>query len=207
VDILSNGRLRLGVGTGLDAVDYEAMGADFQARGRRQEEQVHLLRALWTQEIVDFQGEFHRVDRGGISPLPARAIPIWFGGGNSHVATTHEAAMKRAARLGDGWIPLFRPDDPESAAAVERMGGYLREAGRDPATFGIEGFVHAGGNPERWCARLEAWRTLGATHVTLRTIRAGLERPRDHFDAIARYMEAVKPLLAGPPGAVPADRA
>ncbi|HEY9325316.1 MAG TPA: LLM class F420-dependent oxidoreductase, partial [Candidatus Limnocylindria bacterium] len=82
VDVLSRGRLTLGVGIGWNAVEYEALGESFTNRGRRIEEQIAVLRALWTQEVVDFKGRWHRIDRAGIDPLPVqRPIPIWMGGG------------------------------------------------------------------------------------------------------------------------------
>jgi probable F420-dependent oxidoreductase len=182
--VLSGGRLRLGIGTGWNTVEYEALGEDFHNRGRRQEEQVRLLRELWANETIDFKGKWHRVDRAGIKPLPPGPIPIWFGGRD-------EAVLKRAARVGDGWMPLMAPGD-DLSAALDRLHSYLRAAGRNPDSFGIEGFGGiAGGDPDRWRQVADGWRAAGATHMSLRTMGAGLATPRDHIDAIRRYKEAV----------------
>src|SRR5690606_17690381 len=104
VDILSGGRLRLGVGTGWNHVEYDVLNENFHNRGRRQEEQVAVLRKLWTEPVVEFEGKWHRLDRVGIRPLPGRSIPIWFGGWDERV-------LQRAARIGDGMIPQFRPNE------------------------------------------------------------------------------------------------
>jgi probable F420-dependent oxidoreductase len=188
--ILAPGRLRLGVGTGWNAVEYEALNEDFRTRGRRQEEQVDLMRRLWAEEVLDYRGRWHRVDRAGINPRPAAPVPIWFGG-------MHEAVLERAARLGDGWFPLLAPG-PELEAIKGRLEGYLRRAGRDPATFGMDGFVNYGEDIDRCRRQLDAWRAAGATHATLRTFPPSLGLPREgfgpayHLEAIRRYREAVE---------------
>jgi probable F420-dependent oxidoreductase len=185
IDILSGGRLRLGVGSGWNPVEFEALNEDFHNRGRRQDEQVLLMRRLWDEEVIDFNGTWHRVDRAGINPRPGRRIPIWFGGG-------HEAVLKRAARLGDGWMPLaFHPRE-SAYPAIQRLRGYLRAEGRDPDSFGIEGYtqINAGG-PEVWRSHLQWWRDLGATHISVRTMGLGFATPDMHIDAIRRYHEAI----------------
>ena len=150
VDVLSGGRLRLGIGTGWNHVEYEALGENFHDRGRRSEEQIELMRALWTQEVVDFEGRWHRVPHAGINPLPVqRPIPIWLGGGA-------EAVVKRVARIADGWFPQFGPDDV-GRETLERMHGYAREAGRDPKDIGIEGRIeYANGTPDSWAEQARA---------------------------------------------------
>lgn len=183
VDVLSGGRLRLGVGTGWNAVEYVALGEDFHNRGRRQEEQVEVLRLLWEHDVVDYAGRWHRIDRAGINPRPTRRIPIWFGGRD-------ERMMRRAARLGDGWI-LNRPPDDATKEAVTRIQTYVQEAGRDPAGFGIEAFVPYAAGPEKWSDHIERWRGTGATHLTLNTMGAGLDSPAGHIEAIRRYREAL----------------
>ncbi len=180
IDILSGGRLRLGVGTGWNPVEYESLGEEFHTRGRRQVEQVELMRRLWSDSVVDFTGRWHRVDHAGINPRPERTIPVWFGGRD-------EAVLRRAARLGDGWI-LNQPPSDELRAALERLRGYLAAAGRDPAGFGIEGFANLGnGDPERWRRQIATWTALGVSHVSINTMGAGLATPADHIEAIRRY--------------------
>lgn len=179
VDVLSGGRLRLGVGIGWNAVEFEALGENFHNRGRRSEEQVALLRALWKQELVDFEGTYHTVKRAGINPLPLqRPIPVWMG-------AMADRAIKRVARIADGWFPQFGPDQ---AARVEAFRGYVREAGRKPEDVGIEGRITIARTPEdEWRSTLEGWRALGATHLTVNTMGAGLESPKAHVEAITRF--------------------
>jgi probable F420-dependent oxidoreductase len=186
VAVLARGRLRLGVGVGWNDAEFEALGMNFHDRGRREEEQIDVLRKLWENDIVDYSGQWHRVNWAGINPRPPGAVPIWLGG-------NHELTMKRAARLAEGWFqPQFRPGDADSLAKRERLHGYLRDAGRDPATFGIEGWVnYDAAGPERWRADLAAWEGWGATHASVRTFDCGLARPEDHLDAIRRYREGV----------------
>ena len=183
VDILSGGRLRLGIGTGWNYVEYDALNEDFHNRGKRQEEQVTLLRKLWAEPVVDFTGKWHRIDRAGLKPLPNRRIPIWFGGNNEQV-------FKRAARLGDGLIPQFLPNDA-GRATLERIDGYLASHGRARAEFGIEAQVNFGAGPEKWASHADAWRVLGANYVCVRTMNAGLETPQEHIEAIRRYKAEV----------------
>lgn len=184
VDVLSKGRLRLGVGIGWNAVEYEALGENFKNRGRRVEEQVALLRQFWNKELVDFEGRYHTVGRSGINPLPVqRPIPIWMGG-------MAERVLKRAARIADGWFPQFRPG-PQGAEMIERLRGYVKAAGRDMADIGIEGRISMPMTPEdQWGSDLEAWRGLGATHVSFNTMGASLSSPQDHIDAIRRFKDA-----------------
>src|SRR5207237_6918212 len=125
------GKFRLGVGVGWNYVEYEALGEDFHTRGRRIEEQITLLRALWTEPVIDFQGHWHRIPEAGINPLPVqRPIPIWIGGHS-------DAAIKRTAKMGDGWLPQIRPDDT-ARQQVEQLRNYDQTAGRDPNTITIE---------------------------------------------------------------------
>lgn len=186
VDVLSGGRLRLGIGLGWNAVEYEALGQDFHNRGRRVEEQIALLRALWTQPVVTFQGRWHRVMNAGLNPLPVqRPIPIWVGGGA-------DAVLRRTARLADGWFPLSRPDEA-TRILVQRLRDYAREAGRDPAKIGIEGRVRfVDGSPEVWAQAAGAWRDAGATHIVVNTMGAGLSSPQEHIEAIRRVRNALE---------------
>ena len=184
VDVLSGGRLRLGIGIGWNQVEYEALGEDFHTRGRRVEEQVALMRALWTEDVVTFQGRWHTVTAAGINPLPVqRPIPLWMGGGA-------EPVIRRIARLADGWFPQFRPDD-RGRETLQRLHDYAHEAGRDPGDIGIEGRTStSGGGPDDWAVEVEAWRQLGATHLGVNTMGAGLTSPADHIDALRRFKEA-----------------
>ena len=182
VDILSGGRLRLGVGTGWNYVEYDALNEEFGNRGKRQEEQVDLMRQLWADPVIDYTGEWHRVDRAGLKPLPGHQIPVWFGGFT-------EPAFKRAARLGDGFI--FGSGTPEARATVETIRGYLVDQGRDSAGFGFEAMMNYGDGPENWGAEVESWREAGVDYVSMRTMNAGLESPRDHIEALERYWREV----------------
>jgi probable F420-dependent oxidoreductase len=185
VDVLSGGRLRLGIGIGWNEVEYEALGENFHNRGLRSEEQIAVVRALWTQELVTFHGKWHKITDAGLNPLPMqRPIPIWFGG-------VAEPVLNRIARLGDGWIPLFRPDD-KGGVLIEKMRSYAGEAGRDPATIGIEGRISiANRASEEWANEALMWKNLGATHLSVNTMKADLPNPSAHIDAIRRFKEAL----------------
>ncbi len=185
VDVLSGGRLRLGIGVGWNAVEYEALGENFGDRGIRSEEQIELMRRLWTEELVTFEGRWHKVTDAGINPLPVqRPIPVWFGG-------RAPQTISRIARMGDGWFPLFPPDD-EGRGLIDDMREQTSSAGRDPDSIGIESWVSIGrGSPDDWAAAVESWRELGATHISVNTMNAGLSTPAEHIDAIRRFKEQV----------------
>jgi len=185
VDVLSKGRLRLGVGIGWNPVEYEALGENFNDRGKRSEEQLEVLRLLWTKELVTFKGRWHTITDAGINPLPVqRPIPIWFGGNADPV-------LRRVGRLGDGWFPLAEPGD-KVRAMIEKIRGYAREAGREPSAIGIEGRVSvAGGDADKWRAAVSAWKALGATHLSVNTMKAGLSGAAGHVDAIRRFRGAI----------------
>lgn len=178
VDVLSGGRLRLGVGVGWNEAEYVALGMDFHTRGRREEEQIEVLRLLWTQPVVTYEGRWHRLPAVGINPLPVqRPIPIWLGG-------MSEAARRRAARLADGWMPQWRPT-AELRAKVEELREWVAAAGRDPASFGIEGRLTLAQVPtSEWEKDVQAWRGLGATHLCINTMGMGLAGPREHIRLI-----------------------
>lgn len=194
LDVLSGGRLRFGVGNGWNSVEYEALGMDFHTRGKRMEEQIQVLRALWTQESVSFHGRWHRITDAGIRPLPIqRPIPLWMGGES-------DAVIRRVARLADGWFPggtlaneRTRMPARSREDQVARLRGYLQAAGRDPASVGLEGRVAVGrGDPDEWRRDVVKWRSLGATHLSVSTMRAGLGTPQAHIDAARRFLEAVR---------------
>ncbi len=186
VDVVSGGRLRLGVGLGWNHVEYEALGEDFHNRGARSEEQVEVLRLLWTKELVTFEGRWHKITDAGLNPLPVqRPIPVWFGG-------VADNALRRIARIGDGWFPLAQPDE-KGRELIGRFRSFVREAGRDPAAVGIEGLIHVGTrSPEEWVRDAVAWKNLGATHISVNTMKAGYAGAKAHIDAIRRFKEAVE---------------
>ena len=184
VDVLSGGRLRLGVGLGWNHVEYEALGENFHNRGARSEEQVEVMRLLWTKELVTFEGKWHKITDAGINPLPVqRPIPIWFGG-------IADSALKRIARIADGWFPLAQPDQ-KGRELIEKFRSFVREAGRDPAAIGIEGLVHTGNRPpEDWIRDAAAWKELRVTHISANTMKAGHAGATAHINAIRRFKEA-----------------
>jgi probable F420-dependent oxidoreductase len=185
LDVLSGGRLRLGVGIGWNHVEYEALGMNYSDRGRRIEEQVDVMRQLWTNELITFEGRDHKITDAGLNPLPIQQpIPLWFGG---HA----DAVLQRIGRIGDGWFPLLPPND-KGAAELEKLRGYIREAGRDPSDVGIETWLDIlDKTPEQWAEHAAGWKKLGATHYSVNTMGAGLKSPAAHIDAIERIKNAL----------------
>jgi len=188
VDVLSGGRLRLGIGVGWNPVEFEALGENIHTRGKRIEEQLEVMRLLWTRELVAYEGQWHRVPDAGIKPLPVQQpIPVWMGGES-------EVVLRRAARLADGWITLqtFRPG-PAAQHTVDRLHGLVREAGRDPATFGIEGRVAlAQVPPPERAKEMAAWRAMrGITHLCVNTMGLGLPSPEEHVRTLERFKNDV----------------
>jgi probable F420-dependent oxidoreductase len=184
VDLLSGGRLRLGVGIGWNQVEYEALGEDFGNRGKRSAEQIELLRSLWRDRSVTFEGAFHRVTGAGLAPLPVqRPIPVWIGAASA-------AGYKRIGRLADGWFPMVAPGPQleEARAAVEQA---AIEAGRDPAAIGMEGRVNYSGDVDAVARELAPWAKAGASHVSVNTMGAGLKSVDDHLDALAAVAESL----------------
>jgi probable F420-dependent oxidoreductase len=187
VDILSEGRFRLGIGVGWNPVEYEGLGQDFSTRGQRQEEQIGLLRRLWTERSVTHDGKFDRITGAGLAPAPVqRPIPIWLGGASA-------AAYRRMGRLADGWFPRVDPGtDLDAARAI--IGAAAEEAGRDPAAIGMEPRVRWGaGGADELVGNAQRWRDAGATHMSVDTMGAGRRGLDDHLDALARASEALRP--------------
>ena len=193
IDVLSGGRLRLGIGVGWNAVEFEALNETFENRGRRSAEQIEVMRALWTQPVVDFRGDFHRISHAGLNPMPIqRPIPVWFGVGSREQPVPPEAALRRIARLADGWSPNFAPDG-QGQTLVARVHQYAREAGRDPARLPLEGRIRlAGQDPDGWARQVAAWKRLGATSVIAEPRVAQLGFPDGHLDVLRRFKETTK---------------
>jgi probable F420-dependent oxidoreductase len=184
LDLLTGGKTRLGVGIGWNDIEYQALGEPFGNRARRYEEQIEVLRALWSSKIVSFAGQWHTIDHAGIQPQPMqRPIPIWIGG-------TAEPAVRRAARLADGFFP-----NSASYEVYERVLGNLRDElgriGRDPATLGIEPRISVANSvADDWKQAFDWWRTQGITHLTVNTMGAGFRSVDEHLDGLARAYEA-----------------
>lgn len=182
IDVLSSGRLRLGVGVGWNAVEHEALGYAFAGRGRRVEEQIAVLRALWAEPIVSFEGRWHRLDRVGINPLPTRrALPIWIGG-------MSDAAVRRVARCGDGWALNVDVRDPAAAAAPARLARAAEECGRPRDALGLSGWIKLPGRtPAEWREDAATWAELGVDQVGLITRGAGVG-PEPHLALVERFL-------------------
>ena len=185
LDVLSNGRLRLGVGIGWNALEYESLNENFHTRGRRVEEQVQVMRMLWTSPLVTFKGRWHSLPDVGIKPLPVQQpIPIWFGGQS-------EAALERMARLADGWMTNYRTA-ADAKPAIETIERALAQANRPREQFGLEARIpYADGNPDKWHALMRDWQTVSVTHYSVNTMGCGFTAPAQHIDAIRRFAQAV----------------
>ncbi len=184
VDYLSGGRLRLGIGAGWNALEFEALNEDFSTRGRRMDEQIDVMRALWTQDVVEFHSRWHHIDRAGIMPRPVQQpIPIWIGG-------DADAALRRVAAKADGWLPLARPASEEFQRRYATIQQYMLESGRNPAEMGLEGQIYLGrGNHDDWEQDIAAWRELGASHLTVRSIGTGRRTVAQHVEALRAFRE------------------
>jgi len=184
VDLLTNGRFRLGIGVGWNRVEYDGLGRDFTTRGRRSGEQVELLRRLWTEQTVTGTVDDEQIIGAGLAPLPVqRPIPVWFG-------AQSPPAYRRAGRLGDGWFPQVQPGAAldQARAIVEQA---ARDAGRDPATLGMEGRVSWRVDADEVVTRAEQWRVVGATHLSINTMNAGLNSVDDHLAALGSLAVAL----------------
>jgi probable F420-dependent oxidoreductase len=186
VDLLTRGRFRLGIGLGWNPVEYEALGKDFKSRGKRLGEQIELLRRLWTETSVTHVGTHERVTGAGLAPLPVqRPIPIWFG-------AMSPPAYRRAGRYAEGWFPQMGPG-PKLDEARAMVEGAARDAGRDPKTIGMEGRVTLGdGGAEKIAEQAERWREVGASHLTINTMGAGLGGVDGHLAALASIAKALR---------------
>jgi probable F420-dependent oxidoreductase len=185
VDVLTGGKFRLGVGIGWNYVEYEALGMNFANRARRFEEQIELMRLLWREPVVTFEGRYHKIVAAGLNPLPVqRPIPVWIGG-------SAEAALKRAAELGDGFFPQ-RPLEGGWAATLEQMRAWREASGKSWHGFGIEARINAGrGTPDDWRESAEEWRRLGATHLEVNTMGGELSTTDDHVRRLGEAKAAL----------------
>ena len=183
VDLLTEGKFRLGVGIGWNAVEYEALGEDFGNRGKRSEEQIELMRRLWTERSVTFDGRYHHVTGAGLAPLPVqRPIPVWIG-------SASRPGFERAGRIADGWFPMV-PPGPQLDAARTVVAEAAVAAGRDPSAIGMEGRVDWRGDADRVAADLAAWADAGASHVSVNTMGAGLDGVDEHLAALSAVAES-----------------
>jgi probable F420-dependent oxidoreductase len=190
VDVISGGRLLLGVGLGWNQIEYQALNEDFETRGRRMAEQIDVMRRLWTQGTVDFRGKYHTVDRAGIRPMPVqRPIPVWMGGG-------HPAVIRRIARHADGWFPQMPLD--QAPPLLDSLWEQVESAGRKRSDVGIEPRAEAARiqSTEDYEAFIEGWQDLGATHMSVSTMGAGYASPADHLKELQRFKEIVTPYAA-----------
>ena len=184
VALLSNNRFRLGVGVGWNEVEYVGLNETFNNRGRRQAEQVEVMRKLWSEDSLDYTGDFHRIDKASINPRPSQQIPIWFGG-------SAPALLDRVARLGDGWIPLMGANE-KAQACIDTIKATREAAGLSFDNFGIQAQAqYAGGSPERWQKHARAWKDMGCTHIAIATHNAGPTDVDGHLSRIREYQEAV----------------
>lgn len=184
VDLLSGGRLRLGIGIGWNAVEYEALGEDFGNRGKRSEEQILLMRRLWTERSVTLAGRYHRITGAGLAPLPTqRPIPVWIG-------SASDAGYRRAGRMADGWFPMMAPGPGlDHARAV--LSEAAAAAGRDPSAIGMEGRAGWRGDDDATLHAVDAWAQAGASHLSIDTMGAGLRTVDQHLDVLARLSAAL----------------
>ena len=185
VDLLCGGRFRLGLGIGWNRLEYDALGVPFSERGDILEEQAVVLRALWTQRSVTFEGRFHRIRAAGIAPLPhQRPIPIWVGG-------YAPAALRRVGRIADGWFPMVRPRGGLEEA-LEVIGEGAAEAGRDVSAIGFEGRLeYSSRDHEKIAEHARRWRDAGASHLSLNTMHAGLATADEHIAALAEMAQVL----------------
>jgi probable F420-dependent oxidoreductase len=197
LDVLCGGRFRLGIGVGWNEVEYVGLNENFHNRGRRSEEQVQVMQALWANQHVEFKGRYHTIDDAGINPRPPSGrVPVWYGG-------HHEATLTRIAKWGDGWMPNAYPPDQTALDVIEKLHKLTREAGRDPRAIGIEVWTSCGsGTPAEWRKEALFWKSAGASHLCLTTTfnrrthrRIDGHTTEDHLTAARRYRDAVADAL------------
>jgi probable F420-dependent oxidoreductase len=191
LDELSGGRFRFGVGTGWNKAEYEALGVPFAARGQILEDQIDVLRALWTKPLVTLKTPYHTLNNAGLRPMPfQKPIPIWIGGADAHLPNV-EKLLRRVARMADGWIPHLEPTDA-GKQHIDRFHGYCREYGRDPAKIGIEAFISAcRAKQDRWGDLVHTWRSFGISHVGVNTTEDNLVGVDQHLRRFEEFQKAL----------------
>lgn len=173
LDLLSGGRLRLGVGVGWNYVEYDALGQDFSTRGRRADEQIGFLRDLWRGEVMSFDGEFDSIDRGVVIPGPGRQIPIWIGGFSP-------AAFRRGVELGDGF--MFAGDEASVHGGLATLRGLAAERDRPMDGYGLEYVALRSPTPADSIEQAERWREAGGTHFSAVSMNDGRDSIEAHLD-------------------------
>lgn len=178
LDVLCHGKFRMGIGLGWNEVEYIAQGEDFHNRGVREEEQVDVLRQLWTKPLVTFSGKWHQIPDAGLKPMPVQQpIPIWFGG-------SHELAIRRMARLGDGWFPSARKVE-DARPKLDMLRTELKANGRDTAAFGIEPRLpFSVERADDFRKNMDDWMREGASHISVNTIGQGNKTLAEHIKSI-----------------------
>jgi probable F420-dependent oxidoreductase len=187
LDILSEGRLRLGVGIGWNEVEFEALGQSFRDRASRFEEQIELIRALWTNDVVTFEGRWHTVHAAGINPMPLRRpIPLWMGG-------EADQALRRIARLCDGWF-MQAGDPEEREQKLRQFRSYVVEAGRSASDIGIEAIVETAGSgvATDWARTALRYAAMGVTHIYLSTLGPTRVDLDEHLRMLREFMSAIR---------------
>lgn len=185
LDVLCGGRLRLGVGLGWNKIEYVALGQNFHDRGKRIEEQVALMRQLWTEPLVEYSGRWHTIQDAGINPLPIqRPIPIWFGG---HA----DPVLWRVAMMGNGWMTNYK-NARDAVPALDKIQHFLEESGKNQTSVGIEARISYGdGNPASWEGLIRDWQEVGATHISINTMSLGFQSPDQHMQALRGFAATI----------------
>jgi probable F420-dependent oxidoreductase len=186
VDLLSGGRLRLGIGIGWNPVEYEALGEDFNNRGKRSEEQIELLRRLWAENLLTFKGKYHKITDAGLNPLPPdKSIPIWFGGSSNQV-------LKRVAKMGNGWMATGKPDEAKKEM-LAKISEHIKTEKRNPKEVGIESWVNLKDTSEKEIEEeILGWKNLGATHISVNTMNCQMNFPEDHIKANEKFINMAR---------------
>lgn len=182
LDLLSGERFRMGVGVGWNYVEYDVLGQDFKSRGKRIEEQIELMRRLWSEPLVEYSGRFDQVDRAALNPRPRRQIPVWLGG-------FADVALKRAARIADGFI--FADGAVDAFAQAASLGRYLQEAGRSGENFGLHCNMLRAKTPGQVVETLNRWRDIGGSHASVNTMGMGFTTVEQHLDHISQVAGAI----------------